>query len=270
MFYEMTGFAPADLGPTDGSPGAPRFERTALFLNFDGTLVDLADTPDAIRIEARLSALLGDLRTRLGGALCIITGRPMQAVERHLPGYRGDVIAAHGVERRVAGKLEVHPLAGSDAVERLQGVVVSFARLDPAFLVERKPAGVVLHFRQKPDLFSEAYRFMESISGHFPDFRVQPAKMAVEMKPADVGKVTALRWLMAHAPYAGRTPWYFGDDDADEPAMEWVAAQGGCACKVGDGETHATHRLDSVAAVHDTLAQWLERETEGGAACQSA
>jgi trehalose 6-phosphate phosphatase len=138
----------------------------------------------------------------------------------------------------------------------MQGVVRSFAALDPDFLVEDKPCGVVLHFRRNPDLHAEAHRFMESLGSHFPDFRIQPAKMAVEMKPSDVGKAASVRWLLGQAPYEGRQPIYFGDDLTDEPAMEHCIEVGGEAVKVGEGETHANHRLDSSDDVLETLRDW--------------
>ena len=90
---------------------------------------------------------------------------------------------------------------------------------------------------------------MESLASHFPDFRIQPAKMAVEIKPADIGKVASVRWLLERPPYAGRPPIYFGDDLTDEPAMELCIEAGGAAVKVGEGETRADHRLGSAAEV---------------------
>ena len=259
MFYEMTGFAPADRGPVNGEPPRPDMADAALFLDFDGVLVEIAETPDGIFVPEGLVDRLAALHTLTGGALAIVSGRAIEAIDGFLPGYPGDVIGSHGAERRVGGQLDRHPLAGSEEVDKLQGVVRSFAQLDSAFLVEDKPCGVVLHYRRNPDLCSEAFRFMESLSEHFPRFKIQPAKMAVEIKPSDIGKVAAVRWLMDRAPYEGRRPVYFGDDDTDEPAMEWVIGAGGFAVKVGEGDTRADHRLESVDEVGRLLAHWAQR-----------
>ncbi len=234
----------------------PPFDLTALFLDFDGTLVELAETPDAIVVPAGLGGRLMALRERLGGALCVVTGRAAEAIARHLPGYDGDLIASHGVERRIGGQVETHPLAHSAEVARLRSRVEDFARRDPAFLVEPKPAGIVLHFRRKPELEEAARSFVEDLAAESEGFRIQTAKMAFELKPTDVGKVISLKQIMEHVPYAGRVPWYFGDDDTDEPAMEWVASCGGSAYKVGDGDTLANNRLATVQDVHDILARW--------------
>lgn len=256
MFHETTGFAPPDREVRRGAPQRPVAAESALFLDFDGVLVALADTPDSIDVPRDLAPLLNDLSAAFGGAVAVVSGRAAGTIERFLPDYGGDIIGSHGAERRLGGEAESHPLAGSEDVRKIQGVVRSFAALDPGFLVEDKPCGVVLHFRRNPDLHDEAHRFMESLGSHFPEFRIQPAKMAVEMKPGDVGKVASVRWLLERAPYQGRKPIYFGDDLTDEPAMEHCIAAGGTAVKVGEGETHAAYRLDSDADVRAVLAQW--------------
>ena len=256
MVYEMTGFAPPDQGTHHGSPQRPDPAETALFLDFDGVLVALADSPDSIDVPIDLSRLLNELGATFGGAVAVVSGRAAGTIERFLPDYAGDIVGSHGAERRIGGKAESHPLAGSEDVRKIQGVVRSFAALDAGFLVEDKPCGVVLHFRRKPDLYEEAHRFMESLGSHFPEFRIQPAKMAVEMKPGDVGKVGSVRWLLDRPPYQGRKPIYFGDDLTDEPAMEHCLDAGGAAVKVGAGDTHASYRLDSDAEVRAVLAEW--------------
>ncbi len=256
MFYEMTGFGPTDPGAHRGAPPCPNLAQTALFLDFDGVLVDLAETPDAVKVPDELSGVLNLLSEKSGGAVALVSGRAAGTIEEFLPDYRGDIIGSHGAERRIDGSTESHALAGSDKVRKIQGVVKSFSALDPDFLVEDKPCGVVLHFRRNPDLYEEAHRFMESLGSHFPDFKIQPAKMAVEMKPADIGKAASVRWLLDRKPYKGRTPIYFGDDDTDEPAMEHCIEAGGAAVKVGEGETRADHRLDTVEEVRQVLAAW--------------
>ena len=244
-----------------GADPAPPLGTSALFLDFDGTLVELAETPDAIEVPAGLGARLDALREGMGGALCVVTGRALEAIERHMPEYRGDVIASHGVERRLAGRTESHPLAHSDEVARMQAAARDFARADDAYIVEPKPAGVVLHFRRKPALEAAARDFAEGLLKDHPSFRLQTAKMAFELKPAEVGKVVALKVLAETPPYAGRTPYYFGDDDTDEPAMEWVVEQGGRAYKVGEGESRANRRLDTVSEVHGMLGRWAGQAT---------
>lgn len=256
MFYEMTGFAPSDSNPNLGAPSVPDLARTAVFLDFDGVLVDLAETPDAIKVPADLAQILNRLGDALGGALAIVTGRSVAVIEGFLPDFRGTIVGSHGAERRIDAECDSHPKAGSQEVSVIQGVVRSFATLDPAFLAENKPCGAVLHFRRNPDLFAEAHQFMESLVSHFPDFRIQPAKMAFEVKPGDVSKASAIRRLLDQAPFRGRTPVYFGDDATDEPAMEFCLAKGGIAIKVGEGGTRAGHRIDTPGEVRAILTEW--------------
>lgn len=260
MFYEMTGFTSSERETVHGAPDMPDLARSAMFLDFDGVLVDLAETPDSIDVPDDLADLLNRLSERTGGATSIVSGRAAGTIEGFIPGYRGDIIGSHGAERRIDGETETHDLAGSEQVAKIRAVVRSFAALDEGFLVEDKPCGVVLHFRRKPDLYSEAHRFMESLLGHFPEFKIQQAKMAVEMKPSDIGKVSSIRWLREREPYAGRRPVYFGDDVTDEPAMEHCVEADGLAIKVGDGETRANYRLDTVEEVRRLLSEWAGAE----------
>lgn len=261
MFYEMMGFAPGAHTLSPGVPQAPDPDRTAVFVDFDGVLVDLAETPDGIEVPDDLAPLLNRLGDTLGGALAIVTGRSVATIEGFLPGYRGTIVGSHGAERRIGTDHDTHPKAGSDEVTMIQGVVRSFSSLDPAFLAENKPCGAVLHFRRNPDLFAEAHQFMESLASHFPDFRIQPAKMAFEMKPDDVSKASAIHRLLGQAPFDGRTPVYFGDDATDEPAMEFCLKRGGTAIKVGDGDTRAEHRIGTPGEVRAILADWAKEQS---------
>jgi trehalose 6-phosphate phosphatase len=235
---------------------APR--DAAVFLDFDGVLVDIAPTPDTVVVSDALVALLAVLDARTGGATSVVTGRPVEDLRRHLPSVPRAVIGSHGAEAYLPGAPGYrHPLIGSETVERLHDRAAEAERLG-GVMVERKPTGVALHFRAAPEHAEAIGEFATALVTAFDGFEMLAAKSAVEIRPAGIGKDVAVAEAMELAAFAGRTPVYFGDDTTDEPALGWVAEHGGVAVKVGPGESVAPHRVASPSEVQSTLAHWLE------------
>ncbi|EAR52507.1 trehalose-phosphatase [Oceanicola granulosus HTCC2516] len=233
--------------------------RAALFLDFDGTLVDLADTPSGVAVPSGMPDLMRRLDAATDGRLVIVTGRPISVVSQFLGGYEGNVIGCHGAEERYDGETNPHPLAESDVVHRLGDMVEAFAATHEGLIAERKPTGVVLHFRQVPEQEPDAYAFLHALETAHEDFDLHHSKMAYELRPKGISKDASIKRMMKTAAFAGRCPVFFGDDVTDEPALEWVAGQqDGLAVKVGPGETGANYRLPEPAAVRDQLELWLE------------
>ena len=80
---------PADKMNTDASADNQAFLLTdwpdcSLFLDFDGTLVDLAETPDTVVVVPGLVEALATLRDKLGGRLAIVSGRPIEQIDAML------------------------------------------------------------------------------------------------------------------------------------------------------------------------------------------
>ncbi|WP_179378790.1 trehalose-phosphatase [Jannaschia marina] len=256
-YYQMTGFMgqPDPCAPlTDPFPNP---KRASLFLDFDGTLVDIADRPDGIAIPDRVPSLLDRAMERLDGRVALVSGRSVEALENFLPGFEGTLIGTHGAEMRQGGEHVTLSDYDTDTVRRLTRLVNDFARLRPEFLVEPKPSGVVLHFRQAEAQSALALRFMESLAMAADGFRLQPALMAYEIKPEDVGKDIALARLLEDQAFDGTTPIFAGDDLTDEPALQLVLDRGGTAVKIGQAETVAPVRLPKPADLLDRLEEWL-------------
>ena len=229
----------------------PAIGRAALLLDLDGTLIDIAATPDAVRVAAGLPEVLARLGERLGGALAIVTGRPIAQVDGLLPGMgvvageHGGVVRVGGVERRAAlpGVPEVWVAEAKRVAEEHPGV-----------LVEQKERGFVFHYRAAPGvgpMLGEVARAMVAQDGRF---QVISALMAWEIRPGGVDKGSAVEALMGAAPFAGRVPVFIGDDVTDEDGMRVARRMGGAGLRVAEA-------FGDAAGVRD----WLARAAETGA-----
>ena len=216
----------------DSFPTAP--DHAALFLDFDGTLVDIAGTPDSIQVPPALPALLQRLSARLDGALAVVSGRPLAQLDQHLPVPIAKV-GDHGGALRAdpLGPVEGPPLPAPPTswILRARGIANAF----PGAFIESKAHGFVLHYRQAPEAAGMARGLLEALVAEAPDiFTLMPARMAWEVKPRAVSKGTAVAALLARAPFAGRVPIFIGDDVTDEAGMAAAVAAGGIGLRLQD------------------------------------
>jgi len=223
----------------------------ALFLDFDGTLVALAETPEAIEVPSALVALLGDLRDQLGGALAVVSGRQIDAIDRFLAPLRLPAAGEHGVQRRDAeGHMQEQR---APDLTRVLDVANELARVHEGLLVERKHAAIALHYRLAPQLEAVCRDAMMRVIDGEPQLELMHGKFVFEVKPSGINKGIAIEAFMREAPFAGRVPVFAGDDTTDESGFAVVQPRGGVAIKVGSGPSLALHRLDSPRAVFEWL-----------------
>jgi trehalose 6-phosphate phosphatase len=234
-------------------PPPDLLDGAALFLDFDGTLVELAESPDSISVSPWLGALLERVRRRLEGRLAIVSGRALADLERHLPISGIAFSGSHGLELRLPGGTAL-PLSVPIGLDDVRQRVIEFANGVDGLLVEDKPAGIALHYRRVPAAADEAEAFMAALAAE-RNWAVQRGKMVVELRPFGATKGDAIRAFMTEPEFAGRRPLFVGDDVTDEHGFAAAAALGGAGILVGPArETAACYRLASVAAV----AKWLE------------
>jgi trehalose 6-phosphate phosphatase len=225
----------------------------SLFLDFDGTLVEIAETPDAVRVDPALPALLTRLSERMQGRVAIVSGRPADEVRALLAPAELPVAGSHG--------LEIVDAAGSvTAPSRPEGLDAALAAAAawrdrfPGVLVEDKPFGVGLHFRGAPEAADEA----EALARRLADehgLTIQHGKMIVELRLPGHDKGGAVSLLMAEPLRRHTRPVFIGDDVTDEAGFVAADALDGAGILVGAWrDTAATYRL---ACVADTLA-WLD------------
>jgi trehalose 6-phosphate phosphatase len=230
----------------------------ALFLDFDGTVVDIAPKPEAVHVPAGLVAQLRWMHEYLGGAVALISGRPIDQIDRFLAPLKLPVAGVHGAERRgVDGSVTLvstHPLHAVEAAAQ------ALASRHAGLIVENKRGSVALHYRLAPQLADLCFETMQAAVEASPGLTLLRGKMVVEAKPGGASKGRAIEAFMKEAPFAGRTPLFIGDDVTDEVGFSTVQRLGGLGIKVGEGATCAWQRLPDPAA--------LRREFEAAVAAK--
>jgi trehalose 6-phosphate phosphatase len=238
-----------DLPP----PPAGLLDGAALFLDFDGTLVELAETPAAIRVPPALGARLARLKRKLDGRIAIVSGRSLDDLETWLPLPGIAFSGSHGLELRLADGARLPlsaPVGLDDARERIE----RFAAGVEGLVVETKPAGIALHYRRAPEAAARAEAFMAALAEDHK-LAVQRGKAVVELRSEGANKGDAIRAFMADERFRGAHPVFAGDDLTDEHGFATVAALGGAGVLVGPPRASAArYRLESVAAA----AAWLD------------
>lgn len=245
------------MSPVASLPPPPplRASGHCLLLDFDGTLVDLVDRPDAIVVDTGLIDLLHQLAGTFAGRFALVSGRSVAQIE----GFLGDaaaeiaVVGSHGAEMRLGGR-NIAPDRPPALVEAERAFSAAFAG-EEGVVVEVKSLGVAVHYRMAPEHGAAARRLAEQYADR-DGLVLQTGKMMVELRVGGHDKGTGIDALLRHEPFAGHMPVFAGDDVTDESGLALVAERGGVGVLVGaPRETAAQFRLDDVAAVR----AWLEK-----------
>jgi trehalose 6-phosphate phosphatase len=214
----------------------PDLDRTfALFLDVDGTLVEIAATPEAVVVAPGLPALLVELHHQLDGAVAIVSGRPLAQIDELLHPFCACAAGEHGVAVRYGdGTLEEMPV-GLAVPDDWREALTAIASRWPGVRVEPKPHGVTVHYRLAPERANEVWRVVRAlVPEDHPWFRLLPAREAVEIGLRAVSKGQAVERLMKQAAFQGRRPLYVGDDFTDEAGISAAKELGGIGLRVGE------------------------------------
>lgn len=231
----------------------------AFFLDVDGTLVDIADTPSAVKVSTDLLDLVGQLHEATGGALALVSGRSLSDLHELLGLQHLPMAGQHGLERRNSvGRLSIHAAPSGAKRVITEGLRPILAR-HPGLLLEDKGLALALHYRRAPHLAAYAHRLMARLMTEAGDgLEIQKGKRVVEIKPSGVDKGTAVTEYLTELPFRGRHPVFIGDDLNDEHGFAEVNRRDGTSIKVGGGPSCARYRLANVAAVRSWLATALK------------
>ncbi|WP_244477520.1 MULTISPECIES: trehalose-phosphatase [unclassified Rhizobium] len=230
----------------------------ALFLDIDGTLLNLAPTPDAIEVPTELPGHLKRLHDRLGGAMALVTGRSLVYADRLFRPYAFPLAGLHGAEFRDANGLS--GVVETEAFKALKHLLVKEAEAYPGVLIEDKGPAVAAHYRLAPDyekLLEERMRYYAELAG--PEWALQLGKMVFELRPARASKGDAVQRFLQAEPFKSRRPVTIGDDLTDEAMFAVANARGGISIRVGaiDAPSCAGNRLSSPALLRNVLASMV-------------
>jgi trehalose 6-phosphate phosphatase len=225
--------------------------NVALFLDVDGTLLEIAATPHAVKVPAALRNTLQLAAAREDGALALISGRPVSELDRLFSPHRFAAAGLHGFERRTAdGQMRRHAI-DLKGLRGARDLLQSFAADHRGLLLEDKEVSLALHFRMVPRLEAVVADVMQQVAQPLQrDFMIRPGKFVVELAPRGCSKRTAIADFMKEQPFAGRSPVFVGDDLTDEDGFEVVNEMSGFSICVGRRDrTAARFRFGSVSAV---------------------
>jgi len=237
-----------------------RTQPVAVFLDVDGTLLEIAATPDSVYVEPGLRDTLRSLYSHTAGAVALISGRTIAALdELFAPMAPLPAAGLHGFERRSAtGSYHRCPIPEQSVLQLARAGLESIAGRHPGALVEDKQFALALHYRLAQEPHAGLLEEIEGIVAQVrPQLQLQLGKMVAELRPATASKGEAVREFLREPPFQGRYPIYIGDDLTDESAFECINKVGGMSIAVNVRRpTAARFRLPDVGAVHAWLASF--------------
>lgn len=250
------GFSDPELPPPPPLSGPA--SRWALFLDADGVLLEIAAQPELARASPAAIEALGACQTALGGALAVVSGRPIGELKRLFAPLDLAWAGLHGMEWVMPGGSLQSLGPANGHMAQIKPAAVAFADAHPGVLVEDKGRTLALHTRGAPEHEAAAVALANDLAAQLGNgYEVMAGKRVMEIKPAGVDKGVAVTALLAMAPFAGRTPVFAGDDVTDEAGFAVAEARGGMAVRVGAAPngraTAARYQCRDV----DAMVAWL-------------
>jgi trehalose 6-phosphate phosphatase len=224
-----------------------------LFLDVDGTLIELTDTPSQSLADPQIKSLLQEVAERLGGAVALVSGRKIETLDQLFAPLKLPAAGLHGVERRKAGGAVQGASFVDSQLDRARCAIKALVEAHPGTLFEDKDRTLAVHFRMAPQFEEIVRQSMLDIAKPLgTNYHIQSGKMLFEIKPRGFSKATAIKAFMRESPFNGRRPVFAGDDLTDQDGFAIVEAHGGISIGVGD-RVQGQFYLENVAAVRGWL-----------------
>jgi trehalose 6-phosphate phosphatase len=262
-----------DIVPDDGSTPetvpvprsmVPHLSETAVLLDIDGTLLDLAPTPREVWVPPGLSKTLNRLLQRTGGALALVSGRSLNDIDLIFAPDQYPVVGGHGAELRLDPESEAVAAHAPPMDKELKRRLAAIAKLSPGILLEDKGYSLALHYRLAPHAEKAIYAAVSLIRADLPNapIEVLPGKCVCEIKHSGFTKASGVRELMTHEPFRGRRPFFIGDDVTDESVFAIMPDFDGLAFSVGRRAKGVAGHFDAPSDVREFLAHLLDDERD--------
>jgi trehalose 6-phosphate phosphatase len=231
--------------------------RTAILLDVDGTLLDIAPTPLEVHVPPQLRDALYALRQQLDGAIAFISGRPVAELDRIFDPLRLSAVGGHGAEIRFLPKGEIRRSRIAMLDEEIRADFAQIGKIGKGIIVEDKGYSLAIHYRQAPEYGDEIMKNVAAIckNERCDSLEVLPGKLVIEIKPGGYDKGTGLREMMATEIFKGRRPIFIGDDVTDNAAFAALQEFDGTGFSVGGIVKGATFNFDGPQDVR----AWLQR-----------
>ena len=236
----------------------------SVFLDVDGTLLDLAERPSEVTAPAELLDALARTERKLDGALALISGRPIEELDRLFAPLRLRASGVHGAQVRFDPRAAPREAPGATELpSSLWTALTQAVSRFPGAFAENKRFSFAVHYRlapkSEPELRAAVMRVLEA----HPETRVEvmDAHWVIELKAPGWDKGRAIELFLASPPFRGRTPIFVGDDTTDEAGFAVVSARGGFAYSVGRARPGAVGAFACPQEVRD----WLAAFSKGSA-----
>jgi len=233
-------------------------QQIALFLDVDGTLYDIENSPSLIKPCFRLQKKLYTIRNRLGGALGLISGRSLDDLDRIFDNNKIPLAGNHGAQLRDALRTnECQAETGN-----IKGIAQKIGELlneQKNIEIENKGSNLTVHFRNSTIDRKEINKIIMELVKYEPKLTFLKGKEVIEVKPLSHNKGTAISYFMRTKPFIKRRPIFIGDDVSDEDGFETVNNKGGWSVRVGNYKrSKANFFLPNVKSVHELMKQLLK------------
>jgi trehalose 6-phosphate phosphatase len=255
--------APNREGATLGAVAALSNDPVALFLDVDGTLLDLAARPEDVVTPAGLVATLARTERKLDGALALISGRSIEDVDRIFAPLRLRMSGVHGAEVRFDPNAPTAPTVAADLPHSLLDELRRAVEPFPGVFIENKRYSFTVHYRLAPSAEQPLRHVVKQLVDSAPiAVDIMDAHYAIEIKSPSFDKGGAIATFLSTSTFRGRTPIFVGDDTTDESGFALVSARGGCAYSVGRRRPGAIRAFPGPQAVREWLAEFAARGSD--------
>jgi trehalose 6-phosphate phosphatase len=240
----------------------PHLSQTAILLDIDGTLLDLAPTPREVWVPPGLTKTLNRLLARTSGALALVSGRSLNDIDLIFAPEQFPAVGGHGAEMRLSTDNEAVAAHAPPMDKELKLRLAAIAKLSPGILLEDKGYSLALHYRLAPHAEKAIYEAVSLIRADLPNapIEVLPGKSVCEIKHSGFNKASGVRELMKHEPFKGRRPLFIGDDVTDETVFAIMPDMNGLAFSVGRRAQGVAGHFDEPSDVRAFLAHLLDDE----------
>src|SRR5438445_13373314 len=242
----------------------PHLSETAVLLDIDGTLLDLAPTPREVWVPPGLAKTLHRLHQRTSGALALVSGRSLNDIDLIFAPDQFPAVGGHGAEMRIEADSEAVAAHAPPMDKELKRRLAAIARLSPGLLLEDKGYSLALHYRLAPHAEKAIYAAVSLIRADLPNapIEVLPGKAVCEIKHSGFNKATGVLELMSHEPFRGRCPIVIGDDVTDETVFAIMPDLDGLAFSVGRRAKGVAGHFDAPSDVREFLTHLLDDERD--------